>query len=52
MDLVNFFEKIQKLHIETVVVTLKMISCKTMRRKKKLKKSEKPRFYRQKKLLS
>jgi hypothetical protein len=33
MELVNFFEKIQKLHIQIVAVTLKMISCNTMSKK-------------------
>jgi hypothetical protein len=43
MDLVNFFEKNQKLHIQIIAVTLKVTSCITMS-KKKVKKSEKPRF--------
>jgi hypothetical protein len=30
VDLVNFFEKIKKIHIQILVVTLKMTSCKTM----------------------
>jgi hypothetical protein len=50
MDLVNFFEKNKKLHIQIVAVTVKVMSCKTMSKKKK-KKSEKPRFYGQNKLL-
>jgi hypothetical protein len=50
MDLVNFFEKNQKLHIQIVVVTLKVRSCRTMSNKKKVKKSKKPRFYGQNKL--
>jgi hypothetical protein len=33
------------------MVTLKVTSCKTMRKKKKVKKSEKPTFYGQNKLL-
>jgi hypothetical protein len=33
MDLIKKFEKIQKLHIHIVVVTLKMASCKTMSKK-------------------
>jgi hypothetical protein len=33
MDLVNFFEKNKKLHIQIVVVTLKVTSCRTMRKK-------------------
>jgi hypothetical protein len=52
MDLVNFFEKNQKLHIQIVAVTLKVMSCRTMSKKKKVKKSEKPRFYGQNKLFS
>jgi hypothetical protein len=46
MDLVKILEKNQKLHIQIIVVTLKVTSCKTMREKK----SEKPRFYAQNKL--
>jgi hypothetical protein len=42
-------EKNQKLHIQIVAITLKVTSCRTMN-KKKMKKSEKPRFYGQKKL--
>jgi hypothetical protein len=49
MDLVKFLEKNQILHILIVAVTLKVTSCKTMR-EKKVKKSEKPRFYGQNKL--
>jgi hypothetical protein len=49
MDLVKILEKNQKLHIQIVAVTLKVTSCKTMS-KKKVKKSEKPRFYGQNKL--
>jgi hypothetical protein len=49
MDLVKILEKNQKLHFQIVAVTLKVTSCKTMR-KKKVKKSEKPRFYGQNKL--
>jgi hypothetical protein len=45
MDLVKILERNQKLHIQIVVVTLKMTSCRTMSKKKKWKKSEKPRFY-------
>jgi hypothetical protein len=44
VDLVKILEKNQKLHIQIVVVTLKVTSFKTMS-KKKVKKSEKPRFY-------
>jgi hypothetical protein len=43
MDLVKILEKNQKLHIQIVAVTLKVTSCRTMS-KKKVKKSEKPRF--------
>jgi hypothetical protein len=35
MDLVNFFEKNQKLYIQIVAVALKVTSCKTMSKKKK-----------------
>jgi hypothetical protein len=48
-DLVKFLEKNQKLHIQIVVVTLKVTSYRTMS-KKKSEKSEKPRFYGQNKL--
>jgi hypothetical protein len=51
VDLVKFLEKNQKLHIWILVVTLKMTSCRTMS-KKKVKKSDKPRFYGQNKHLS
>jgi hypothetical protein len=34
MNLVEFLEKNQKLHIQIVVVTLKVTSCKTMSKKK------------------
>jgi hypothetical protein len=34
MDLVNCFEKNQKLHIQIVLVTLKVTSCRTMSEKK------------------
>jgi hypothetical protein len=37
MDLVKFLEKNQKLHIQIIAVTLKVLSCKTMCKKKKLK---------------
>jgi hypothetical protein len=50
MGLVKFLEKNKKLHILIVAVTLKVTSCKTMI-KFFLKKSEKPRFYGQNKLL-
>jgi hypothetical protein len=49
MDLVKILQNNQKLHIQIVAVTLKVTSCKTMS-KKKVKKSEKPRFYGQNKL--
>jgi hypothetical protein len=38
MDLVNFFEKNQKLHIQIVAVTLKVTSCRTISKIKKVKK--------------
>jgi hypothetical protein len=41
MDLVNFFEKNKKLHIQIVAVTLKVKPCRTIRKEKKVKKSEK-----------
>jgi hypothetical protein len=50
MDLVIILEKNKKLHIQIVVVTLKVTTCRTMSKKKKVKKSEKPRFYVQNKL--
>jgi hypothetical protein len=50
VDLVNFFEKNQKLHIQIVAVTLKVMSCGSMSKKKKWKKSENKRFYGQNKL--
>jgi phosphomevalonate kinase len=50
VDLVKNLEKDQKLHIQTLVVTLKVMSCRTMSKKKIVKKSEKPRFYGQNKL--
>jgi hypothetical protein len=49
VDLVKILEKNQKLHIQILAVTLKVTSCRTMS-KKKVKKSEKPRFYGQNKL--
>jgi hypothetical protein len=42
MDLVNNLEKNQKLHIQVVAVTLKLMSCRTMS-EKKMKKNGKPR---------
>jgi hypothetical protein len=50
MDLVKILGKKQKLHIQIIAVTLKVTSCKTICKKKKVKKSEKPRFYGQNKL--
>jgi hypothetical protein len=50
MDLVNSFEKNQKLLIQIVALTLKVMSCRTMSNKKEVKKSGKPRFYGQNKL--
>jgi hypothetical protein len=50
MDLGIFFGKNQKLHIQIIAVTLKVMSCRSMSNKKKVKKSEKPRFYGQNKL--
>jgi hypothetical protein len=44
MDLVKILEKNQKLHIQIVAIILKVMSFRTMS-KKKVKKSEKPRFY-------
>jgi hypothetical protein len=38
MDLVKFLEKNQKLHIQIVVVTLKVTTCRTMSNKKSEKK--------------
>jgi hypothetical protein len=35
MDLVKNLEKNQKFHIQIIVVTLKVMSCKTMSKKKK-----------------
>jgi hypothetical protein len=35
MDLVKILEKNKKLHIQIVVVTLKVTSCRTMSKKKK-----------------
>jgi hypothetical protein len=50
MDLLKILEKNQELHIQIVVVTLKVKSYRTMSKKKRRKKSETPRFYRQNKL--
>jgi hypothetical protein len=49
MDLIIILGKIQKLHIQIVAVALKVMSCRTMN-KKKVKNNEKPRFYGQKNL--
>jgi hypothetical protein len=49
VDLLNILKKNQKLHMQIVAVTLKVISCGTMS-KKRSEKSEKPRFYGQNKL--
>jgi hypothetical protein len=38
VDLVKILLKNQKLHIQTVAVTLKVMSCKTMSKKKSEKK--------------
>jgi hypothetical protein len=43
MDLVKILEKNQKLHIQILVVTLKVTSCKTMS-KKKVKENENQDF--------
>jgi hypothetical protein len=50
MDFAKILEKNQKLHIHIIAVTLKVMSCRTMSKKEKVKKSEKPRFYGQNKL--
>jgi hypothetical protein len=50
MDLVKILEKNQKINIKMVAITLKVTSCRTMSKKKKVKKSEKPSFYGQDKL--
>jgi hypothetical protein len=49
MDLVKILEKNQKLHIQIVLVTLKVMSCRTISGKKS-EKGENPRFYGQNKL--
>jgi hypothetical protein len=49
MDLVKILEENQKLHIQIVLVTLKVTSCRTMSKKKRVKKQ---RFYGQNKLFS
>jgi hypothetical protein len=50
MDLVKILEKNKKLHIQILAVTLKVTSYRTMSKKIKMRKSEKPRFYGKKKL--
>jgi hypothetical protein len=50
MDLVKILEKNKKLHTWIAAVTLKVMSCRTMSKKKKWKKVKKPRFYGQNKL--
>jgi hypothetical protein len=50
VDLGKFLEKNQKLHTWIVAVILKVTSCRTVSKKEKVKKSEKPRFYWQNKL--
>jgi hypothetical protein len=54
MDRVKILEKNQKLHIQIVAVIWMVMSCRTMRQKKKVKskkrRSKKPRFYGQNKL--
>jgi hypothetical protein len=50
VELVKILEKNQKLHIQIVAVTLKVTPCRTMSKKEKVEKSEKPRFYGQNKL--
>jgi hypothetical protein len=51
MDLVNILEKNQKLHIQIVLVTLKVTSCMQNHEQKiKVKKNKKPRFNGQNKL--
>jgi hypothetical protein len=37
MNLIEFLEKNQKLHIQIVAITLKVTSCRTMQKKKKWK---------------
>jgi hypothetical protein len=49
MDLIKILEKNQKIHIQIVAVTLKVMSWRTMS-KKKSEKSEIPRFYGRNKL--
>jgi hypothetical protein len=41
MDLIKILEKNQKLPIHIVAVTVKVTSCRTMSKKKKVKKNEK-----------
>jgi hypothetical protein len=49
MDFVKKIPKIPKLCIQITAITLKMTSYKTMSKKKKVKKNEKPRFFGQNK---
>jgi hypothetical protein len=51
MELVNFLDKYQKLHIQIEAVTLKVTSCRTMSKKQIWKQGENPRFCGQNKLL-
>jgi hypothetical protein len=44
MELEKFLENNWRLHIQIRATTLKMTSCRTMSKKKKLKKSENSRF--------
>jgi hypothetical protein len=50
MELVKFLEKIQKLHAQIKVVTMKMILCRTMSKNKVWKNNENLRFYGQNEL--
>jgi hypothetical protein len=50
VDLVKILEKNQKLHIQIIVVTFEGDIMQNHEQKKKVKKSEKPRFYGQNKL--
>jgi hypothetical protein len=49
MELIKILEENKKLHIQIIAATLTVMSCRTMN-KKKVKKSEKTRFYGQNKL--
>jgi hypothetical protein len=44
MDLVKILEKNQKLHIHIILVTLKVVSCRTMNKKKSEKKGKNQDF--------